>query len=184
MGIIWKLKIGGGFLVGNTDEKNTFSGASNAYVYPDSRTSIIGHFDNETVLEGRLYELSDVRFENEFPTPVFKKFNFHENNLSKQENEIYMYDPANQTNIGKNVLQRDPYEELYLYVAESRIKGAGRGVFLKKNVSKGDVVGFYNGVRLTGLESKLKQDDRQSPYRMDNEWAEPEQILNIPPNYR
>ena len=95
-----------------------------------------------------------------------------------------MYDPANQTNIGKNVLQRDPYEELYLYVAESRIKGAGRGVFLKKNVSKGDVVGFYNGVRLTGLESKLKQDDRQSPYRMDNEWAEQEQILNIPPNYR
>ena len=86
--------------------------------------------------------------------------------------------------MGKNALQRDPFEEKYLYIANSTIQGAGRGVFLKRNVMKGEIVGFYNGVRLTGMESKIKHEDRRSPYRMDNEWAVPDQILNIPPNYR
>ena len=71
-----------------------------------------------------------------------------------------------------------------MYVANSTIKGAERGVFLKRNVTKGEIVGFYNGVRLTGMEGKIKYEDRRSPYRMDNDWAVPNQILNMPPEYR
>ena len=37
---------------------------------------------------------------------------------------------------------------------------------------------------MTDLESKVKTEDRKSAYRMDNDWATPTQILNIPAKYR
>ena len=61
---------------------------------------------------------------------------------------------------------------------------AGRGVFLKRNAKKGQVIGFYNGVRMTDLESKIKVEDRKSPYRIDNDWATPSEIMNIPEKFR
>ena len=37
---------------------------------------------------------------------------------------------------------------------------------------------------MTDLESKLTTEDRKSPYRMDNDWANPTEIINMPPKYR
>ena len=130
-----------------------------------------------------MYELSDITFQDKFPTPTFRKVETPTNQQIPLR-DIYIYEPSNQTFLGEYALQRDPYEEKYLYIADSTLKGAGRGVFLKRNVKKGEIVGFYNGVRLTGMESKVKHEDRRSIYRMDNDWAVPEQILNIPPQYR
>ena len=184
-GLSWRFKIGGGFLVGQSEKQTSFSGSSIAYVYPDKLTSILGHFENDTLVEACLHELSDIRFEHGSmsPTPIFRKIRDSATSKCKANNN-FVYELANQTYLGKNALQRDAYEDKYLYIANSTIKGAGRGVFLKRNVTQGEVVGFYNGVRLTGIESKIKHEDRRSPYRMDNDWAVPEQILNIPPNYR
>ena len=180
-GLVWKFLIGGGIIVGNSNSQKLLTGSRIAYVYPDTLTSIIGEFQNDKLLEGRLSELIDIDFSLVSPIPIFTQ----SNSVSVADrNEIYLYEPSNQTYLGKNALQRDPYEEKYLFVANSTIPGGGRGVFLKKDVTKGEIVGFYNGVRQTGMESKIKHEDRRSPYRMDNEWAVPEQILNIPPNYR
>ena len=55
-----------------------------------------------------------------------------------------------------------------MYVSNSTIKEAGRGVFLKRKANKGQVIGYYNGVKMSDLESKLKIEDRKSQYRMDN----------------
>ena len=175
--------MGGGFDVGNSESQNTITGSEIGYVYPDTLTAIVGQFENETLMDGRLYDLVDFHNGSKCPTPIFVISSMA--SFKKQdENNVYHYEAANQTYLGKSVLQRDPFEEKYLYVAASTIPGAGRGVFLKRNVTKGEIVGFYNGVRLTGMESKIKHEDRRSPYRMDNEWAVPDQILNIPPNYR
>ena len=57
-------------------------------------------------------------------------------------------------------------------------------MFLKRNARAGTVVGFYNGVRLLGIESKVSEAVRRSPYRMDNDWSRHEEILDIPSNYR
>ena len=57
-------------------------------------------------------------------------------------------------------------------------------MFLKRNAKAGTVVGFYNGVRLLGMESKVSEAVRRSPYRMDNDWSRHEEILDIPSNYR
>ena len=185
-GLVWKFRVGGGFLVGKSENRQSLGGPDIAYVYPDKLTSLVGYFDNETLIKGWLHELAEIEFEEKapmFPIPRFRKVH---SPTSCQKGYIgtFTYEPSNQTYIGKHPLQRDPYEEKYLYVGNSTISGAGRGVFLKRNVTKGEVVGFYNGVRLTGVESKLKYSDRKSPYRMDNDWAVPEQIMNIPPQYR
>ena len=57
-------------------------------------------------------------------------------------------------------------------------------MFLKRNAKAGTVVGFYNGVRLVGMESKVSEAVRRSPYRMDNDWSRHEEILDIPSHYR
>ena len=75
-------------------------------------------------------------------------------------------------------------EEKYVYVGNSSVSGAGRGVFLREKARKGFTVAFYNGVRMTDIESKVKLADRKSPYRIDNDWASPKEILNIPSEYR
>lgn len=182
-GLVWKFLMGGGYIVGNSKSQSTITGSDIGYVYPDTLTSIVGSFENDALIEGKLFDLVDIDFGLKCPVPIFAP---SETALSSNvdKSEIYFYEPANQTSLGKNALQRDPFEEKYLYIATSTIPGAGRGVFLRRNVTKGEVVGFYNGVRLTGMESKVKHEDRRSPYRMDNEWAVPDQILNIPPNYR
>lgn len=69
-------------------------------------------------------------------------------------------------------------------MARSTVEGAGRGVFLKQAAKAGTVVGFYNGVRLVGLESTVTESVRRSPYRMDNDWANMDEILDVPPKYR
>ena len=44
-------------------------------------------------------------------------------------------------------------------------------------------MGFYNGVRMTDIESKVKIRDRKSPYRIDNDWAKNSEIINMPKEY-
>ena len=69
-------------------------------------------------------------------------------------------------------------------MGKSSIEKAGRGVFLKKDAKQGTIVGFYNGVRMGDLESRLRKADRTSPYRMDNDWANPKEVLNVPEGFR
>ena len=46
------------------------------------------------------------------------------------------------------------------------------------------VVGFYNGVRRTKLEVRLNPESRHSNYKIDNDWAAQDQILDIPKELR
>ena len=58
-------------------------------------------------------------------------------------------------------------------------RSSNRGLFLKRPVKAGTVVSFYNGARMPSGESKLRRADRFSTYRIDNEWAVPDQVLSI-----
>ena len=178
MGVSWKFKVGGGFVVGQVNGDGEMSGNGIAYVYPDHKTSIVGHFERGQLVSGAPADLVDVKWdENRIPVPIFAK--------TKQPTRDLQWEPANQTYLGPNPLQRDFYEDQYLCVKNSTLGSkAGRGVFLKQDARAGQVVGFYNGVRLNGIESKLKVVDRKSPYRMDNDWAVEGQVLNMPPGYR
>ena len=181
-GTAWKFKVGGGILMAH---QSNFTGADVAYVYPDKSTTILGNFENGTLMRGQLCEISNVKFEDKHSLKPMLSFTKVLTDINQKNiTNTYTYEPSNQTYVGEHPLQRDPMEEKYLEVGRSTIKGAGRGIFLKQDVSKGATVGFYNGVRLTGMESKIKYEDRKSPYRLDNDWAIADQIVNIPLQYR
>ena len=126
--------MGGGFVVGNSESQKTITGLEIGYVYPDTLTAIVGQFENETLMDGRLYDVVDFDYGSKCPTPIFAPSSM--SSFKKQdEDNVYHYEAANQTYLGKMALQRDPFEEKYLYVTTSTIPGAGRGVFLKRNVT-------------------------------------------------
>ena len=52
----------------------------------------------------------------------------------------------------------------------STIKGAGDGVFLKKDAPKNTIVAFFNGIHIT-LEDTLRYEDmKKSVHKMWNDW--------------
>ena len=178
-GISYQFKTGGGFVVGIVDaQTGELTGQDIAYVYPDFQTMIVGNFENGTLISGQSAELvAIVQSKNGLMQVIPGPMNW--------DDEKFTYSPSNQTYI-PFPLKRDPMEEKFIHVSASSLssKAAGRGVFLKRNCSNGTLVGFYNGVRMTDLESKVKIEDRKSAYRMDNDWANPTEILNIPSKYR
>lgn len=63
----------------------------------------------------------------------------------------------------------DPLESQTVFVGDSRIAGAGLGLFLKRDVRKEETVAFINGVR----HSRLLQN---SEYRITNDWEKNNQV--------
>jgi len=179
-GISYQFKTGGGFVVGVVDaQSGELTGQEIAYVYPDFQTMIVGNFEDGTLVSGQSAELVAIEQSNNGliqPIPGL---------MPNSKDEELTYSPSNQTFI-PFPLKRDSMEAKFIQVSSSTLssKAAGRGVFLKRNCSNGTLVGFYNGVRMTDLESKVKVEDRKSAYRMDNDWAKPTEILNIPAKYR
>merc|ERR1719438_255830 len=49
---------------------------------------------------------------------------------------------------GPQPLVRDPYESRTVEVRPSSLGGGGDGLFVKRKIIKGEVVAFYNGIRL------------------------------------
>ena len=67
------------------------------------------------------------------------------------------YSPSNKTYIGDGPLIPDPMENKYVYVANSTLEDAGRGIFLKRKATKGQIVAFYNGIRMSDMESRVSE---------------------------
>ncbi len=164
--------------MGQVDKHGKLSGDSISYIYTDKQTMIVGKFEDGVLVSGQEGFL--VGLEKDVDNGLMKPLYY----LNKANTDRFRFSESNQTYIGDDPTVRDPLEDKYLFVGNSMIEGAGRGVFLKNAVKKGTMVGFYNGVRMSSIESKLKREDRKSPYRMDNDWAVAGQVLNIPPEYR
>ena len=52
------------------------------------------------------------------------------------------------TSVGPGPLTPDPYELVTCEVRRSSVSGGGEGLFARRNIEKGEIVAFYNGVRL------------------------------------
>ena len=144
IGITYEFKRGGGFVVGLDD----LSGHDVAYVYPDMKTIIVGRFKKGQLVSGMEAELNGLTYaDNGLLRPIYKT----------KDKKLFTYSVSNQTWIGSDPLIRDPLDDKYLSVGESSVSGAGRGIFLKTKARKGFTVGFYNGVRLTDIESKVSK---------------------------
>ena len=63
----------------------------------------------------------------------------------------------------------------------STIKGAGDGVFLKRDAPKDTVVAFFNGIHITLEDTFNDLVMRNSVHKMWNDW-ETDNMLYIPPD--
>ena len=125
-----------------------FSGPELCYVYPDMSTMLVGQFKNGQLVSGVEAQLIDVRPSwNGILQPFF---NVKGHNTVK-------YSPSNKTYIGDGPLILDPMENKYVYVANSTLEDAGRGIFLKRKATKGQIVAFYNGIRMSDMESRVSE---------------------------
>jgi hypothetical protein len=178
-GVSWEFKAGGGAVVGTVDVGGDLSGMDINYMYPDMWTMIIGQYNDGVLVKGYESRVEMVKMVDGIADPLPM--------TPKKTNVPFTFEESNKTHItataGSRHL-RDPYEEQYIEVRISSLPKAGRGLFLKRPVEAGTIIGFYNGVRMSNFESKIRKADRTSSYRIDNDWAVANQVLNIPENLR
>ena len=126
----------GAFLLGTVSSDGEWTGDGIAYVYPDKRTALFGNFKG-----GVLFEAVEGTCEG-------------------QSIDMYSVQPGldevNQTmclsthdKICDHPLKPDPYEAHTAFVAKSSIPDAGEGLFAKRPLHAGELVAYYNGVRLS-----------------------------------
>lgn len=134
----------GSALVGVVNSDGTLSGTNIAYLYPDKQTAIIGSFNEGILVSGRyavlksqlnfpLANMPDFEFKLDYPDPV-------------------KFDESTENLLSTQPLVPDAYEQQRVCVRSSLIPGAGEGLFARTNLPEGEVVSFYNGIRLTHAE--------------------------------
>ena len=180
VGPAWKFKIGGGFVVGKVDTSGHLTGNEIVYSYPDFETLLVGQFVDGVMVAAKQSKLRGIKFDklSKIPYLLFDK------SLLKMSDNIFTFEPSNKTSVGANPLLSDPFESRWIYTAQSTIPDAGVGVFTKTASKRGMMVSFYNGIRMSKIESRLTIEDRQSGYKIDNDWAVPDEIIDIPPKLR
>ncbi|XP_040567026.1 uncharacterized protein [Lepeophtheirus salmonis] len=174
----WKFKIGGGALFGKLDPRTgNITDLNAVYIYPDNKTGLMGSFVNDRMISARPVKLIGFKKEscNLLLPSVVPLFDY-------DDGLAMTYEPANLTHIHSPLL-RDPFEDQYIDVGDSKI-GLGRGIFAKKLIKPGSIVGFYQGVKASKLEAYKNKELRKSSYKVDNDWAHPNEILDIPQFYQ
>eukprot|EP00911_Craspedida_sp_UC1_P000665 UC1_evm1s511 len=67
----------------------------------------------------------------------------------RKSSSCYSFDPSTPTLISSNPVRCSPYESARVRVALSTQPDAGEGLFASTAIAQGDVVAWYNGIRLT-----------------------------------
>ena len=78
------------------------------------------------------------------------------------------YCQASLHSVGLHPLTRDPYEALTVAVRQSGTEGGGQGLFAARDITEGEVVAFYNGIRLPPRQNHpgVKEDWDNSGYKV------------------
>ena len=64
----------------------------------------------------------------------------------------------------RNLLLRDLYEVLHVYVDKSGVQGAGEGLFARRNIGKGSLVAVFNGTRVRRMRTWTTFENRESEF--------------------
>ncbi|XP_028314817.1 histone-lysine N-methyltransferase SETD7 isoform X1 [Gouania willdenowi] len=138
-GECWLYNPDGGCVFGAVNKDGEMTGNSLAYIYPDNFTGLYGSFVDAELIQA---EVAQIVFGQD-EKPRFK---------TSHNSPKYSYDKSTSSCIATHALLPDPYESLRVFVANSKIKGAGQGLFAKVDVEPDTVMAFYNGVRITHSE--------------------------------
>lgn len=130
-------------IAGNVDDDGVFSGNTILYIYPDSCHALVGLFDDGIMVNAKSAMLDSTLSHHNDSLPSYKV---------TDDKNMYKHDPSNHDCISSDPLLPDHYEQAKVTVKHSNICSAGEGLFAKTDLKEGEIVSFYNGIRLTHEE--------------------------------
>ena len=137
-GQCWQWVDGGGWITGLLDSRGHFTGDNIAFLYPDLTTAIVGRFQEGVLVSGLPAQVCGMRLVEDIAVPEFI--------ITGEKEEAVSFCRSSEESVGLQPLVRDPYESRTVEVRPSQVGGGGEGLFLRRNVTKGEIVAFYNGV--------------------------------------
>ena len=118
-----------------------FRNRKSVFIYPDFTTAISGEFLNNGVLiSGKVAKIKS--------TSYFNNTSIKGLEVSDRSDRVMNSDISTDSNFSQYPLRRDPYESKFVDISTSEIPNAGEGVFVKRNVIKGAVIAYFNGMRI------------------------------------
>ena len=131
---------GGEFRNCRFDDSGNVHDDKATYVYPDKKSFLKGSWEHGKLKRGR---------------------------FDDQEEYYYCHEPEFP---GLSALQKDPYEEKYVYVKKSKIDNAGEGLFAKVDLPKNFICSFYGGKRVSQEEVNERDwSENSNVVLLDNE---------------
>ena len=93
--------------------------------------------------------LADVRVRNSIAEPTWSLL------VSPGPEQRLMFCRSTEVSVGAGPLVPDPYEERTVEVRASGVGGGGEGLYVKRNIAKGELIALYNGVRIFSTQGKV-----------------------------
>ena len=75
--------------------------------------------------------------------------------LKEREDEIVSFSPPTNSSFGGGPKTKDPYEAKFTYLGESKVPGAGEGVFARRKIPKNRVACPYVGYVYRNLDERV-----------------------------
>jgi len=137
-GVFWQIIRGGGCVVGRADDRGQMSGIRIAYIYPDFRTALVGHFEDGLMKAAQVASLKTIIDDGGIKVPIF----------TEPRGPYYKRELATYDHVTSDPLLTDPYECRMVKVAPSKVPGSGEGLFAARDIEPNTIVAFYNGGRI------------------------------------
>jgi len=175
-----------GFLFGKVNETGSFTGNDIIYIYPDFQTGLRGQFEDGFVVAARPVSIIGERCQDGIKEIL----------TSFIDDTIWTRQISNSTHISNFPKIMDPHEKKSVFLGNSAITGGGEGIFARRSFMPGQLVSYFNGIRVTEdqmfHDNMTKEEEYEtgryyfglgftSPYS----WGISSSVnLDIPPQYR
>lgn len=157
----------GGYLFGVVDKLGQFNGNNIVYAYPDGGTFLKGRFCDGDMVQARLAHYRGYGDKN-------NPFSY----VLTNRNVSFKRDVSTSTQISSDPLLIDPMEDLRVFVKPSDIEDGGEGLFAKVSAASGEVMSFYNGIRISHVEV----DDRDWRWNNNTISLDDHIVIDVPEN--
>lgn len=143
-----------GFLYGSP-AKGTWNitGETVAWLYPYYLSALVGKFENNMMESAQYAHVKSFRCEHYMP-----RFTFTE-----PSGPSFFFDPPTNETVTSQPLLPDPYEAELVEVRESKVPGAGEGVYALKEIQKGQFFAMYAGIQVDDEQSKILHENYCEP---------------------
>merc|ERR1711962_865057 len=179
-GVCWTSIRGGAWLVGRQTLAGDNSGPEFAYIYPDMKTALVGEWKHGVLVTARPAVISGSYIEGGIMVPTYTYIG---------EREYNNWVSTNVSMPGPQHLQ-DPLEMDTVRVESSGV-GLGDGLYAARDLCEGELVAFYNGIRLGADERSpyfnsdyaimVEWENKTLPFPFP--WVKTGQHLDLPPEY-